>query len=290
MRNASKNFLPLVLVLLTASCTRITAPPVTSTPTGAHDTGRFIWLDLVTEDVNAIKKFYSGLFGWTFEPITNDDTYTLILADDVPMGGIVFHDQLNDVSESRWVSYLSVPNVDDAVAIVRAEGGKIHVEPRDVPDRGRLAVIADPQGAILALLTATGGDPPPDRVPGPNEWMWIELWTTDTDRAFAFYQKLVGYGRHAYGEVEGEPYQLMRRDGRYRSGMVQLPWSGVEPNWLPYVLVDDPTATAQRVEALGGRVILSPAGVAHGGAAVIVDPSGAAFAIQRRPNREAPAE
>ena len=61
-----------------------------------------------------------------------------------------------------------------------------------------------------------------------------------------------------FGEVEGDPYQLMRRDGRFRSGMVRMPWSGVEPNWLPYVLVDDR--------------------------------SGAAFAIQRRPIREAPAE
>lgn len=174
------------------------------------------------------------------------------------MGGIVFHDQLNDVSESRWVSYLSVPDVDDAVAIVRAQGGEIYVEPRDVPDRGRLAVIADPQGAVLALLTAKEGDPPPDRVPGPNHWMWIELWTTDTDQAFAFYEKLVGYERQEFGEVEGDPYQLMRRDGRFRSGMVRMPWSGVEPNWLPYVLVDDR--------------------------------SGAAFAIQRRPIREAPAE
>ena len=162
MNYSTKNFLPLVLVVLTASCTRITVPPVTSTPTGAHDTGRFIWLDLVTEDVNAVKKFYGGLFGWTFERITNDDTYTLILADDKPMGGIFFHDQLNEVSESRWVSYLSVPDVDDAVAIVRAQGGEIYVEPRDVPDRGRLAVIADRQGAVLALLTAKEGDPPPD--------------------------------------------------------------------------------------------------------------------------------
>ena len=287
MRYTAKNSLLIFVALVGASCSRITVPPVSSTPTGSHDTGRFVWLDLVTEDVDAVKRFYGGLFGWTFDRISDHDTYTLILKDDEPMGGIVFSDRLNDVSESRWVGYLSVPDVDSAVDVVRAQGGEIYVEPRNVPDRGRLAVVADPQDAILTLLTATGGDPPPDRVPEPGEWMWIELWTTDTDRAFAFYEELVGYKRSEFGEVGGAPYQLMRRDGRFRGGMVRLPWSGVEPNWLPYVLVDDPSATAQRVKALGGRVILSPDGVLHSGAAVIVDPSGAVFGVQRRPDREA---
>lgn len=284
----------LALMLVTAgaaaSCDRVTVPPVTSAPTGAHDTGRFVWLDLVTEDVDAVKKFYGGLFGWTFERITDDDTYTLILDGTTPMGGIVFSDRLNDVSESRWVSYLSVPSVDAAVDVVRAQGGEIHVEPRNVPDRGRVAVVGDPQGAILALITTSAGDPPPDRVPQTNQWMWIELWTTSTDRAFSFYEKLVGYERREYGELDGEPYQLMRRDGRFRSGMVRLPWQGVEPNWLPYVRVEDPDVTAGRVEALGGRVILEPSGVLHGGVAIIIDPSGAAFGVQSRPEREEPAE
>lgn len=289
MRSFKLSFVALLSLAL-SSCRDVTVPPVTGNPTGNHDTGRFVWLDLVTEDVDAVKDFYGGLFGWTFERISQDDTYTLIRSGTKPMGGIVYSDRLSDVTESRWVSYLSVPDVDAAVRALRGGGGEVFVEPRNVPDRGRLAVVSDPQGAVFALLSATGGDPPPDRTPETNEWMWIELWTTDTDRAFTFYEQLVGYERRELGEVEGAPYQLMRRDGRYRAGMVRLPWQGVEPNWLPYVQVDDPRAVAQRVDALGGRVALSPDGVSHRGAAVIVDPGGAAFGIQSRPELEETAE
>ncbi len=61
----------------------------------------------------------------------------------------------------------------------------------------------------------------------------------------------------------------------------------MEPNWLPYVLVRDPKSIAAKAEGLGGKVLLSPEGVVHNGSAVIADPSGAAFAVQVQPSREA---
>jgi len=279
----------LVVTVGAASCVGITVPPVTEQATNTKQVGKFVWFDLVTEDVAAVKSFYAGLFGWSFDRVSEDDTYTLITAKGDRIGGIVFSDRLSDASESRWVAYLSVADVDVATALVREEGGTVYVAPRDVPDRGRIAVVGDPQGAILALVDATGGDPA-DEDPASGKWLWNELWTTNTGASFAFYEKLVGYERREFGEVEGEPYQLMRRDDRFRAGMVRLPWEGVKPNWLPYVYVNDPAATARKVEGLGGRVILSPEGALHDGVAIIMDPSGAAFGVQRPPSREAPSE
>jgi predicted enzyme related to lactoylglutathione lyase len=278
-----------VVVLLAAFGCGQTVPPVSPEPTGRKQPGKFVWLDLVTEDVAAVKAFYGGLFGWTFETAIGDGAYTLIEHDGRTIGGIVFSDQLNRESESRWVAYLSVEDVDSAAEEVRSSGGTVHIGPRSVPDRGRIAVVSDPQGAIVALIDAAGGDPA-DVDPGPGRWLWIELWTTNTRTAFEFYESLVGYERREFGEVDGEPYHLMRRDGRFRAGMVRLPWQGVQPNWLPYVQVADPAAIAAAAPGLGGRVILSPEGAVHDGVAILMDPSGAAFGVQRRPEREVPSE
>ena len=276
----------LLLFLAFGGCREIRVPPVSSTPTGVEHVGKFVWLDLVSEDVEASKQFYGDLFGWTFESVGEGDAYTLIRHGGKAMGGIIYSDRLTDVSESRWVSYLSVADVDASANLVRERGGRVHVAPTDVPDRGRLAVVADPHGAIVALLRASTGDPE-DRELALNQWMWIELWTTDTDEGFEFYRELVGYDREAWGEVGGSEYWLMRSGESYRAGMVRLPTRDVTPNWLPYVLVDDPAAAASKAESMGGRILISSEAIAEHGAAILLDPSGAAFGVHRQPTRSA---
>lgn len=280
---------PVLLIIVLSfsfnACSRITLPPLASPPSDIHRTGKFVWLDLLTEDVQGAKKFYGGLFGWTFESFDDDGIYTLIRHKGKPMGGIFYTDQLKDESESRWVTYLSVPDVDQATKLITDRGGKVHVKPVNYPDRGRLSIVSDPQGAVVAFLDSSSGDPQAGDLE-VNQWMWNELWTTDVKKASDIYQELVGYEKEKYDEVEGQTYYLMKRDGRYRAGIVRLPWEGVEPNWLPYVLVEDPAGIAAKASDLGGKVLLSPQSVVHSGSAVIADPSGAAFAVQTRPSGE----
>ena len=105
----------------------------------------------------------------------------------------------------------------------------------------------------------------------------------DRGPATSFYQELAGYEQEVFGAVEGSTYYLMRREERPRAGILKIPFEGVFPNWLPYVMVADPSAVAGRVESLGGVVLLRPEGVSHGGSAIIADPTGAAFAVQKWP-------
>ena len=83
-----------------------------------------------------------------------------------------------------------------------------------------------------------------------------------------------------------EAYYLMKHDGKYRAGIVQLPWKEVEPNWLPYILVENPAGIAAKAEELGGKVVLASKSVVHSGSAVIADPTGAVFAVQVQPSKE----
>jgi len=256
-----------------------------SPSTGIHHTGKFVWIDLLTEDVQRAKEFYSGLFGWTFESLDDDGIYTLIRYGDRYIGGIFYTDELKDEPESRWITYLSVPDVDLATKLAVDRGGEVRLKPVNYPDRGRFSIVSDPQGAIVALLHSSSGDLQARELE-VNVWMWNELWTTDIDRAFDFYRELAGYEKEEYDAVEGQPYYLMKREGRYRAGMIQLPWKEVDPNWIPYVLVEDPSRIAAKVEELGGKVLLSSQSVVRGGSAVIADPSGAIFAVQVQPSRE----
>jgi predicted enzyme related to lactoylglutathione lyase len=123
------------------------------------------------------------------------------------------------------------------------------------------------------------GDPP-ERQPDIDDWLWQELWTTEDSTALLFYQDLAGYDYETL-EIPSGAYHVLKYQGRAYAGLAQLPWDSVPPVWLPYVRVEDPQAIADRVEELGGRVILSPDQIHSREAAVIEDPTGGALAVQR---------
>jgi len=278
-------FSTIIMSFLISACSRITLPPLASPPTDIYHTGKFVWIDLLTDDVQKSKDFYGDLFGWKYEALDENDTYTLIRVGERYIGGIFYSDRLEDESESRWITYLSVPDVDQATRLAVQRGGEVQMKPVNYPDRGRFSIVSDPQGVIVAFLHSSSGDLQARELEF-NVWMWNELWTTDIEGAFDFYHEIAGYEKEAYGAGQGQSYYLMKREGRYRAGMVQLPWKGVEPNWIPYVLVDNPAGVASKAEDLGGKVLLYPKSVVHNGSAILADPSGAIFAVQVHPSRE----
>lgn len=271
------------------SASLIELAPVSSTPTGEVHAGQIVWHDLVTDDLEAAQDFYGSLFGWTFASVQGDlSVYSVIERDGRPIGGIVpIDDEDAAVSSARWLSLMSVADVDAATAEIEAAGGQIEIEARTNPTRGRMALVRDPQGAQLVLIRAEGGDPPYRTEPGigNGDWLWTELWASDAAEAASFYESLVGYSAER-PSVDGASadYRVLHLDGRPHAGVNQLPWDDVQPNWVPYIRVADPAAIAARAEELGGLVLIAPDPAIRGGsAALLMDPTGAAFAIQRWP-------
>lgn len=263
-------------------------PSMTPEPTGVYHVGKFVWYDLLTHRVAEVERFYGDLFGWQFEAGYGESgDFTLITHHGVRIGGIAFVDTLpGGVSRARWVPSLSVPDVDAAVKASQTAGGVVYFEAENLGQRGRFAVVADPQGAVLAYVRSTDGDP--DDVEAPDGgWLWTELWTRDLEAATSFYSFLVGFEVDTVDLSVVKDYTVLRRDGLARAGVRRLPWEEVLPNWLPYVRVEDPKAIADRVETLGGRVLIAPAdSVRAGSAALIADPSGAVLAVQKWPVTE----
>ena len=116
--------------------------------------GAFSWNELLTTDVAAAKAFYGELLGWTLQDIdVGGMTYTMIKAGDREVGGMMAIPTASQGRPAAWGSYVTVDNVDTRVVRAQSLGAKICLPPQDIPNVGRFAIIADPQGAMLALIT-----------------------------------------------------------------------------------------------------------------------------------------
>jgi predicted enzyme related to lactoylglutathione lyase len=267
---------------------RLDLPPVTPEATGVHHPGQFVWHDLVTDDVDGAKAFYGALFGWRFDDVRSEaGLYSVVRRNGRAIGGIVAIDDADaNVASARWLSLMSVDDIDAAVRIVEGAGGEVLAGPRDNPTRGRMVLVADPQGAQVVLVRSVGGDPPnrEEGDIGAGDWLWVELWARDAAAAADFYGSLVGYAAERPAVEMPAEYRVFQRDGRPRAGVNELPWEEVLPNWLSYIRVDDPAAVAAQAERLGGTVLIPPDPENRDGSvALLMDPAGAAFAVQKWP-------
>jgi predicted enzyme related to lactoylglutathione lyase len=258
--------------------------PATAGAVDPVETGRFVWHDLMSKDVNAAKRFYGSLFGWRFEDGKRGDRpYTLARLASEPVAGIVDVGALPNAG-AQWLTFMAVADVDKTVAQVRSDGGEILLEPREVPSIARAAVIADPQGAPLGLaqLRRNVADP---AQPKPNHFFWQEYLAKDAAKGLEFYKRVAGYDSKISDTQLGIEYHILSKT-RPRAGLFQLPPTATDvlPNWLPYVLVDDPAALASRVTSLGGRILVPAAPDRRKGTLVVIaDPEGAPLALQKYP-------
>jgi len=270
-------------VLLLAAALGAAVRPTPLAAADPADAGRFVWRDLMTKDVAAAKRFYGDLLGWRFEDTRRGDRpYVLARSGSTLVAGIV------DVSANadagpQWLTYMTVADVDKTVALVRSSGGRVFIEPRDLPV-ARVSVIADPNGAPLGLAQLRRSVPDP-ATPAPNQFFWQEYLARDAGQALTFLKSLAGHESSISDSRLGVEYYILKTN-RARAGLFQLPptAAGVEPQWLPYVLAADPSALAARVTGLGGRILLPAAPERRNGSLVVVaDPGGAPLALQKFP-------
>jgi len=276
--------------VLACSTAGIRLPAVTEAPTGRHDVGRVVWRDLISDKPAESRRFYETLFGWEFEPVGglfglgDDAAYSLIRHNGQLIGGMVNQASLKNIREdiSQWVVLMSVADVEASAASFAAHGGQVLTPPTDVAERGRMAVVVDPEGALLALVETRDGDPP-RREPGYGDFLWDEIWTSDVAASTGFYRNLTGLGERDVPAGE-RSYRMLEQGDRPVFGILAQPFPTERPVWVTYIRVEDPAAITARVEALGGTVYVPAQKRPLGGqVALIADPSGAGIALQTWP-------
>jgi predicted enzyme related to lactoylglutathione lyase len=257
----------------------LTLPPLVSQPSSTLP-GKFVWHNLITPDAEAARDFYSAVFGWELETMAGG-AYTTVSHRGRALGGIVdASKQQNPPRSGVWLAGVSVPNVDDTLSRAVGAGAKQILAPTDISEVGRIAVIIDPDGAVLQLVDSKGGDPP-DAPALENTWLWHEMISNDPGASAEFYRSLLGYEVTALGD-DDPSYRLLSREGVPRAGILENPFEDTRPAWVPYIRVENPSALLPKVEANGGRVIIQPSEKLRAGTvALILDPSGAPIALQK---------
>lgn len=248
-------------------------------------TGKFVWYDLMSLDVEQSKAFYHALFGWTTKDVDMGPmgTYAMLHAGETGVGGIVPFEH-GDGFPSHWVSYVTVNDVDEASKEVTALGGKVCVPPTDIPQTGRFSLVNDPTGAIFSPFTYAF---PPETeeadsnaMPAPGTFCWNELTTPDVESATAFYTKFFGWTVETQGMGDFD-YHLFQEKGVNRAGMMATPeGSEAPPYWLPYVAVENCDVTVNAAKEAGGTAIVEPTAIPDMGRfAIIQDPTGGVIGI-----------
>lgn len=282
----SRSLLVLGLVAGIGACstpTRLDVSRSGITFADAPLTGKFIWHDLITEDPEAARAFYGEIFGWSFEETTSvfGTPYVLARTDGRIVAGLVPIEPPPDgINVSRWLGYVSVPDVDVATGEVEQAGGEVVKGPLDVR-LGRAAAVVDPEGAVVGLARSAVGDPIDEAEPGPGRVAWMELLARDGEAAAAFYQSLIGYDVILI-ERRGGDFIILEASGRERAGVTENPVEDGQPVWLTYFAVADLDDAVALVPELGGEVLLPPSpDLREGSMAVVTDPSGALLALQQ---------
>jgi len=272
-----------------AGCNRSdTLPPLVESRGTPQIPGKFVWHHLLTGDGEAARKFYGGLFGWEFE-VKDDGRYSVITYQGINLGGILDTSRDGNVPKAgHWLSAISVSDIEASLAAINKAGGKQLEAPIDVSGVGRVVTVEDVDGAVLHLLSSSGGDPP-DVVAPVHTWLWHELLANDVDREVEFYRTVFGYRIEPLKNNPRLDCHFLWSSGEARAGILRSPFENARSAWIPYVRVDDPAALADRVTDLGGRVVVGPRqDVRHGTLAFILDPSGAPLALQKwSPDMEA---
>jgi uncharacterized protein len=260
------------------------------------------WVDAAEPDPEAAVDFYSGLFGWECESVMPEGApgqyfMARLRGLDVAAVGSIPEEA---PQMAAWNTYVWVDSADETAAKVREAGGSVVMEPFDIFDSGRMAVFADPEGAVFCVWQA-------DQHKGSrlvNEHGTVNfngLATRDVDGAKAFYGSVFGWttldlgGGMEMWTLPGYGDYLERDNPDLRKFTVEAgapedfvdvvatinPIPGSEPDtpphWSVTFAVDDADEIASRATELGGRVIAPPFDAPWVRMTVVADPQGATF-------------
>lgn len=246
--------------------------------------GKFVWYELSTTDVAAAIRFYKDVVGWGTQDFEGAGMrYVTWTADGTGVGGVM---EMADESRKNgapphWMAYVMVDDVDASVAKAKALGGTSCMPPSDIPTVGRIAILADPGGAVIATIRPIGPDAAqPMEVPDRHV-AWHELMAGDGEAAFRFYSELFGWQKTSALESPMGTYQMFGRQGRTLGGMMTRPKDDpAPPHWRYYIRVPDLDDAVARVAKAGGRVKRGPEAVPDGTRiAQCMDPQGAEFSL-----------
>jgi uncharacterized protein len=260
------------------------------------------WVDTSQPDPEAAVDFYRGLFGWEFEDVMPPESEGRYFIARLRGGDVAAVGSIPEAvpQVAMWNTYVWVDSADDTASKVRAAGGAVVMEPFDVMDAGRTAVLTDPEGAAFCAWQAKENKGA-GIVNEPGSLNFNGLNTRDIEGAKSFYGSVFGWttlaldggaemwtlpGYGDYLERDNPDLRKQTAEAGGPEGFVDVVASinpipddqpDTPPHWSVTFAVDDADATAAKATELGGTVIVPPFDAPWVRMTIINDPQGATF-------------
>lgn len=249
-----------------------------------YKAGEFCWADLGTTDVVAAKKFYQGIFGWKVKDFPmgmGDAKYSMFSVSGKSVGAL--YPMPAEKTESKmppfWLPYIAVRSVNGTVRKGRTARGKVCMAPMDIMDKGRMAIVQDPSGAVVALWQAKAhsGAGLRDK---PGTVCWHDLNTSKPGVASKFYMDVFAWTMEDK-DFDGNAYHLFKLGRNDTCGMWPKPHPKLPPCWITHWSVENCAKTVAKAKRLGGCALMNTTAIPSAGIsfAILTDPQGAAFGI-----------
>jgi uncharacterized protein len=256
--------------------------------------GDFIWYELLTTDADAAGEFYGKVIGWTSSSSGQPGMdYRFFSSGDGSdnkdgVGGYmaITPEMAEHGAQPAWVGYIAVDDVDAAAQSITEAGGSVLMPAMDLEGVGRMAMVADPQGAVFYVMRGASDETSfsfAAMEPKVGHCAWNELATSDPDAGIGFYSTQFGWAKDA--EMDMGPlgtYHMMAASGRrfMVGGIMQKVPEDPQSHWLFYFRVKDIDAAAELVNAHGGRIHIAAMEIPGGEYSLAAaDPQGAYFGL-----------
>jgi uncharacterized protein len=263
------------------------------------------WIDTSQPDPESAVDFYRGLFGWEFEDVMPPDSPGKYFIARIRGGDVAAVGSIPEGAppQAMWNTYIWVDSADETAGKVRDAGGQIVMEPFDVMTAGRMAVCADPEGAVFCVWQANEHKGA-KIVNEPRSLVFNGLNARDVDGAKAFYGSVFGWETLSVGGGElwtrpgyGDHLEQSNPDLRKQMAEGGAPpgfedvvaainpirddEADMPPHWSVTFSVDDADMTAEKATELGGKVLSPPMDAPWVRMTVLEDPQGATFVASK---------
>jgi len=246
--------------------------------------GEFVWYELMTADLDAAQAFYADVIGWNIVDAQMPGMdYRLCSG---ALGGVSGIMQLTEEmreggANPHWAGYIAVEDVEKSVASFIAAGGKVYVPPTDIPQVGRFALLADPQGVPIHVIRLANDEGKACDQTAIGHCAWNELTTSDYDAAIEFFTGEFGWKRAETMDMGAlGNYQILSRGGQGHAGIMPTFEGGPPPMWRFYFRVPKLAVAIKKISEAGGTVIHGPQEVPGNDEVIVaLDPQGALFCL-----------
>ncbi|MBC9716373.1 VOC family protein [Streptomyces sp. TRM66268-LWL] len=252
----------------------------------AYTEGVPCWADALLPDVEAGKRFYGELFGWTFDEGAGPEYGHYAQAYKEGKAVAALAPKQDGRMPTVWNVYFATPDAPATARRIKDAGGQLVMEPMPVGPFGTMALAADPEGAVFGLWQG-GTHEGFEKSGEPDSFCWTEVKVRDAARADAFYETVFGFegfdldgvidGFRTWspaGSAAGPDTAVGGRELMGEDLPAELP-----AHFLVYFTVDDCDEAARVTRRLGGRVQSPPVDIPYGRIATLVDNQGAVFAV-----------